>query len=239
MRPWRPPQLPAVGDAAPSIHLPEGDLQEDDVRWHPCYRVIASEYAGENLFDRLVDAKDLEAVQQIADLTNPVILDRLGEIELVPMADRIYGPGTGLIMAAFAFPTGPSRFAKGDRGTYYATKDRETAIAESRHHATNSLTGSGPCTLAKTVIEAALDAILVDIRQGRPAPRDIYDDRDYSTAQAFGELVRNLNGDGIVYDSVRHPGECVAIFRAWVLRKAQAAQTLMFEWNGNEIVSVH
>lgn len=245
MRPWRPPELPVLGGAAPAIHLPAGDLQETDVRWHPCYRIIASEYAGENLFDRLIDERDLvkrkdelEAAQQIADLTNPVVQDKLGEIELVPMADRIYGPGTGLIMAAFTFPSGPSRFSNGQFGTYYATKARETAIAESTYHARNSLAGSGPCVLEKTVVEADLAATLVDVRSGRPRPEGIYDD-EYSVAQAFGELVRNLKGYGILYDSARHEGgECVAVFRPNVLSRAQAAQTLLFEWNGSEIVDV-
>jgi hypothetical protein len=247
MRPWRPPELPLVGGVAASILLSAGgELQEEHIRWDPCYRVIATEYAGENLFDRLVDEQDLikrqtqlEMAQQIADLTNPVIQDRLGEIELVPLRDRIYGPGTGLIMAAFTYPTNPSRFSNGEFGAYYATNDRDTAIAESSYHAANSLRGSGPCVVEKSVIEAVLDATLVDVRQGCPSPPGIYDLEDYSTGQALGELVRKLDGYGIVYDSMRRAaGECAAVFRPPALRNAQAVQTILFDWNGEEIVGV-
>lgn len=234
MKPWPPAALLA------------GDLQEEHIRWRPCYRVIAKEYAGENLFDRLIDERDLlkrqeelEAAQQIADLTNPVVQDKLGDIELVPLADRMYGPGTGLIMAAFTFPTAPSRFSNGQFGCYYATKARETAIAESTHHAKNALAGSGPCVCEKTIVEANLDATLVDVRKGRPSPEGIYDLEDYAVGQAFGELIKGLNGYGIVYDSVRdRSGECVALFRPKALSNARAAETIRYEWNGEDIVRV-
>jgi hypothetical protein len=163
----------------------------------------------------------------------------LGEIELVPPADRIYGTGSGLIMAAFAFPGNPSRFSDGTRGTYYAAYDRLTAVAESRYHDEIVLRGSAPCVLEKTVIEADVDASLVDVRDGQPRPSGIYDSTDYAAGQAFGALVRRLEGFGVLYDSVRQPmGECAAIFRPPALRHAQAAQTLLYEWDGAGIVAV-
>lgn len=182
---------------------------------------------------------ELEATQQIADLTNPHVQDILGEIELVPLADRIYGPGSGLIMAAFAFPGNPSRFSDGTRGTYYAASDRDTAIAESRYHDEIVLQGSAPCVVEKTVIETQLDATLVDVQRGRPCPPGIYDPNDYAAGQALGALVRRLEGFGVLYDSVRRPGgECAAVFRPPALTKAQAVQTLLYEWDGSRIVAV-
>ena len=162
-----------------------------------------------------------------------------GNIELVPLSDRIYGIGSGLIMAAFAFPSRPSRFSDGTNGTYYAAFDLETAIAECRHHDEIFLQGSGPSVLEKTVVHAELDATLVDVRNGHPSPPHIYDPLDYATGQEFGGLVRRLEGFGILYDSVRNrSGECAAIFRPPALRHAQAVQTLYFDWDGTRIVAV-
>jgi len=182
---------------------------------------------------------ELEATQQIADLTNPHVQAMLGEIELVPLADRIYGPGSGLIMTAFAFPGNPSRFSDGTRGTYYAASDRDTAIAESRYHDEIVLQGSPPCVVEKTVIEAALFAMLVDVRGGRPCPPSIYDPQDYAAGQAFGALVRRLEGFGVLYDSVRRRGgECAAVFRPPALRNALVVQTVLYEWDGSRIAAV-
>ena len=57
-----------------------GDLLADDIDWRPSYRVITSEYAGENIFDRLTNdlpyteqADEAETLREIADLTNPQV----------------------------------------------------------------------------------------------------------------------------------------------------------------------
>ncbi len=208
--------------------------------------MIASEYVGVNLFDRLTSdaawSRDDEgrALREIADLTNSHVLHEAGRIELVRPEDRVYGPGSALIMASFAYPARPSRFSDGSSGgTYYAARTLETAIAETRYHETRTLRGSGPCVTEKTVIHAELDGALVDIRAGRARPAGVYDPDDYRTGQLFGGLVRELDGYGIVYDSVRHStGECVAIFRPSVLHGARAVQTLSYHWDGDRVATV-
>ena len=57
--------------------------------------------------------------------------------------------------------------------------------------------------------------------------------------------MRRLEGDGIVYDSVRdrdadgHPaGESAAVFRGPVLRNAVAARQLEYHWDGGQIARV-
>src|SRR5688500_10449690 len=182
--PWIPPALAAVGGAPISVAVAGGALQAERIAWSPSSRIIASEYAGENLFDRLVDDEDLEDLRAIADLTNPHALAEMGAIELVRPEDRIYGPGAGLIMAAFAWPGRPSRFSDGERGTYYAALGEATAVAETVYHDEVFLAGAGPVVLDKTLIEADLAGTLVDVRRGRPAPPDVYDPTDYTAGQA-------------------------------------------------------
>jgi hypothetical protein len=132
--PWRPPGLPALSLLQIDLEIDHAALVQTAERWSPCYRIIASEYAGDNLFDRLVEDRpyaeqvdETEALRDIADLTNPHVLAEMGLIELVIPQDRAYGRGSGLIMAAFADAGATSRFSDGTAGTYYAARDMDTA----------------------------------------------------------------------------------------------------------------
>ncbi len=238
--PWHPPGLGAVGGEEIALLLRGVTLQESRESWDPCHRIIASDNARENLFDRITEeSAEAESLREIADLSNPYVQSQLGQIELVKPEDRRYGPGTGLIMAAFAWPGRPSRFSDGSRGTYYAADSEETAVAETRYHDELFLAGSGPVVVEKTLLHAVLDATLVDIRLGCPSPTDVYHPTHYQAGQAFGGLVRRLDGHGIVYSSVRRANaECVAIFRPTALHNAQAVRTLEYEWDGNHISRV-
>jgi hypothetical protein len=243
---WRPPGLAALSLLQIDLEINHAALVQTAGTWSPCYRIIASEYAGENLFDRLVDdqpytdqAGETEALREIADLTNAHTLAEMGLIELVLPQDRAYGRGSGLIMAAFAFPGAVSRFSDGTAGTYYAARDADTAISETRYHAEQYLRGTAPCVTEKTLIEADLDGTFLDVREPHPAPGNIYDPADYTAGQALGSVVRKLQGYGILYDSVRHrEGECVAVMRPSVLHQATAVQTLQYVWDGSRVADV-
>jgi hypothetical protein len=244
--PWRPPGLSQLAALQIQLDVNGSALQECVETWTPCYRIVASEYAGENLFDRITDdlgyieqAKEAEALREIADLTSAHVLAEMGRIELVLPQDRVYGPGAGLIMAAFAYPGAASRFSDGSAGTYYAGQSVDTAVAETRYHADHYLRGSGPCVTEKTIIEAELDGTFLDVRRPRPAPAGIYDPVDYRAGQALGAVVRQMLGFGVLYDSVRDPGAaCVAVTRPPVLRQATAVQTLQYVWDGSKVTDV-
>lgn len=244
--PWRPPGLAQFQELGVEFNVDGQVLQETSEAWTPCHRIIASEYASENLFDRLVldrpypeQANEADTLRDIADLTNPHVLAEHGQIELIPAEDRTYVRGAGLIMAAFACPSPPSRFSDGSEGTYYAARSLDTAIAETRYHADQYMLGSGPCVTEKTVIEADLNGTFLDVRSGLPAPPDVYNLDDYRAGQTLGRIVRHLRGFGILYDSVRHDGgECVAVMRPPVLRDAVPVRTLQYVWDGTHITAV-
>jgi len=105
------------------------------IRWRPSWRIVPSRFPPIQLFERVADPADLEAIAVIESLTNPRLREEIGELGLVPSGDRVSGPGSSVIMAAFTHlnPAG-SRFTDGSFGVFYAAADMETAIAETKYH---------------------------------------------------------------------------------------------------------
>lgn len=233
--PWRPPAF--FAGMTVSVGAPGGTIMSSRVDWSAAARVIASEYAGESLFDQVASAAEYDDLMEVADLTNPAMRHAQGDVHLVPMEDRVYGPGAGLIMSAFSWPGRGSRFSDGTYGAFYAGRTLATAVAETVHHQTRVLAGLSSTVLEKTVLVVHVHEALVDIRRPHSVPPNVYDPVDYGMAQAFGATVRRFQAFGIVYQSVRDTpdGECVAIFRPPALSSARVQQTLEYHWDGQRI----
>src|SRR6185312_5570422 len=76
-----------------------------------------------------------DALIALEQLTNPRVRDEIGQISLVPIEERISGPGASYVMASFThINRRGSRFSDGTFGVYYAAAELETAIAETVHH---------------------------------------------------------------------------------------------------------
>lgn len=213
-----------------------------DVFWPRAVRIVPSPFPPTGLFDRVAEPAELEAVYHVESLTNPRLRQEWGELSLVPASDRIAGPGTGPIMAAFAHPApGGSRFSPGDYGVYYAAHDEETAISETVFQRERFLNYSKekPLRLQMRVYVGEISAALVDIRGARNTHPELVDPSSYAASQAFGSYHRAGGAWGIVYGSVRHEqGECVAIFRPPAARPVRQAKHLEYIWNGRRITDV-
>ena len=213
------------------------------VTWLPCWRIIPSRFPPIDLFERVADPADLEAIVALETLTNDRIRDAVGELQLVPQQDRISGRGTSHIMAAFTHlnPAG-SRFSDGTFGVFYAAYTLDTAIAETRYHREQFLraTSEPPLELDMRVLLADLQQHLPDIRGRQQDLPAIYAPEDYSAAQALGKRLRAQNSWGIVYDSVRHAGgECAAVFRPPALQNCRQERHLCYVWDGTRISMVY
>jgi hypothetical protein len=185
------------------------------VRWDAAIRIIPSRYPVVGIFDDVADPEDLEVVLALAAATNPRILDEAGELPLVRAADRISGPGTTPIMAAFTH-TRPSRFSDGSYGVYYAAADEATAIAETAYHRGRFLRDAAfpDERLDMRVYTARITGRYDDVR-AVPATDTIYDPESYAASQAHAAPIYAADElDGVVAASVRRPGgQCVAAFR--------------------------
>lgn len=213
------------------------------VRWTQACRIVPSRYPAVNLFDRVADAADFEALYALEAMTNERAREELGEVSRVPPEQRLYGPGSGPIMAAFTHVNvDGSRFADGSFGVFYAARERATAIAETRYHHARFLaaTSQGPMHLSMRLYHVAIDARLHDLRPRRPDFEACHDPRDYGPSRAMAEQLRRRQSAGVVYRSVRWAqGQCVGLFDPRGARHCVHAAYLMYAWDGQAFGDVY
>jgi len=212
------------------------------LEWKPSYRIVPSRFPPVGLYDRVANPADLDAVFVVEGLTNPRLRQEAGDISLVPPEDRVSGPGTTPIMAAFTHlsPEG-SRFSDGTYGVYYACRSLNTAVAESRYRREQFLmkTSEGPIELDMRTYLSDLQGDLHDIR-GRRDLGAIYDPNNYSASQVLGRELKAVNSFGIAYDSVRHPGgECAGVLRPPALSPCIQGSHFGYIWDGSRITTVY
>jgi len=207
--------------------------------WAPTYRAVPSRFPPTSLFDDVADERELAVVAAIQRLTNPRIRAELGQISLVPAEERVFGPGSTPVMAAFTHlnPEG-SRFSDGTWGVFYAAHSVATAVEETVYHREVFLaaTAEPPCDIEMRCYSTSIHAKLHDLRGGwKPQ----HDPDDYSAGVALARALREAGSDGLVYDSVRHAGgECVAVFYPDRVAPCVQAQHLMYRWDGKRIAQV-
>lgn len=212
--------------------------------WRPAYRIIPTRFPSIYLFDRVANAEDFEALNALEALTNDRVRDEQGQIEIVPPDQRIYGPGSGPIMAAFTHinPDG-SRFSDGRYGMFYAASTQQTAVAETQYHHGKflSATSEGPMRLEMRLYEVRIHADLHDLRVPEVVPDDVYAPDSWTASQVLGAALRTFGSAGVGYRSVRNPpsGECVGLYKPAGASGCVHAKHLLYEWDGKAFVAVY
>ena len=213
------------------------------VRWQQACRIVPTRYPAITLFDRGADAQDFDALYALEALTNERVRDELGHIESVAPAQRVYGPGSGPIMAAFTHVnTMGSRFSAGQYGVFYAARERATAVAETRHHHALFLAATlqPALHLPMRVYQVAVDARLHDLRPPGAVAEAVYARDDYSAARALGAQLHAAGSSGVAYRSVRQPrGQCVGLFSPQGARACLHAAYLLYAWDGARFTDVY
>lgn len=213
------------------------------ITWKPCWRIIPSRFPPIALFERVTEPDDLEAIFELETLTNPRLRDEVGDICLIPPKERISGPGTSSIMAAFTHlnPEG-SRFSDGSYGVFYAANNLDTAIAETRHHRERFMraTKQKHMELDMRVYVTDLDGEFHDLRGQKANQPLVYHNDNYAAGQHLAKTLRKAGSNGIAYDSVRREGgECVAVFCPRLLSNGRQERHLCYVWDGIRIASVY
>ncbi len=212
------------------------------ITWRPAYRVIPSRFPAVGLFERVASPEDFDALYALEAMTNDRIREEVGEISLVPPEERLFGPGSTCIMAAFTHlnPHG-SRFSDGSYGVFYCARKRDTAIAETRHHSAlfMAATAEPPMRLQMRLYRLDAQGEAIDLRKASRTDPQIVDPDDYGHAQGIGRQLRADGAQGILYPSVRHPGgECLAALRTGIVKNCLHAAYLEYNWTGQGIDAV-
>jgi hypothetical protein len=204
---------------------------------------VPTRYPAVSLFDRVADADDFDALYALEALSNERARDELGQIERVPKDQRIYGPGSGPVMAAFTHVNVlGSRFSDGRHGVFYAARERATALAETRHHHARFLaaTAQGPMHLPMRLYSVAIDARLHDLRPADAVDAAVFDPSDYGAARVLGHRLHAAGSAGVVYRSVRHPGgQCAGLFSPRGASGCVHAAYLLYAWDGKGFSDVY
>jgi hypothetical protein len=210
-------------------------------RWQPGFRIVPTRYPSISIFDRVADAREFDALYALEEMTNDRFREEAGKIELVAPKDRVFGPGSGPIMAPFTHinPLG-SRFSDGSYGVLYAARMRRTAIVETKYHHARFLaaTSEGPMHLPMRVYGVDVDAELHDLRRHGDAA--IFNPDSYNASRWLGRRLRDQGSAGVAYPSVRDAGgECVGLFKPRGAKSCRELAQLLYVWNGSELSDVY
>ena len=209
------------------------------VEWRPSWRIVPSRFPPVQLFERVAEPEDLDAVLALESLTN----ERLREAHAKQSGAAAAAAGSSVIAAAFAYRNlEGSRFSDGSFGVFYAAFDLDTAIAETVHHRERFMraTRQGRMELDMRVYLTDLAGDLHDLRGRRADYAEVYHPCDHTAGQRLALALRAAGSGGIVYDSVRRPGgECAAAFRPELLSSCRQERHLCYLWDGKAITAVY
>ncbi|CAB3786043.1 RES family NAD+ phosphorylase [Pararobbsia alpina] len=213
-----------------------------ELDWQPAWRVVPTRFPAINLFDRVANAEDFDALYALEALTNDRMRNELGEIDLVPAGERLYGPGSGPIMAALTHPNPlGSRFSNGAFGVFYCAREQRTAIAETRFHAARFLAATHEAPMRQQMRLYRVDAQgpAVDLRNAGARYATVLSPDTYAASQELANAIRKAGHAAIAYPSVRDEGlDCLAAFRTTLLRRCLHESYLEYGWNGKTIDTV-
>jgi RES domain len=218
-------------------------IDQRRVRWSQACRIVPTRYPAINLFDRVADAADFEALYALEAMSNERLREELGQVERVPRDERVFGPGSGPIMAAFTHVNVlGSRFSAGQFGVFYAARQRATAVAETRYHHSRFLaaTNEAAMHLPMRLYHVAIDAKLHDLRPQGTVSEAVYSPSDYGASQALGARLHAAGSAGVAYRSVRHDGgQCVGLFKPKGASACVHAAYLLYAWDGQRFGDIY
>ncbi|WP_350552581.1 RES family NAD+ phosphorylase [Pseudoalteromonas sp. 120-MNA-CIBAN-0494] len=203
--------------------------------WEKLHRLVPSHYPPIDLFENVASPDELEVVFAIESLTNDRLREEVGDLSLVTTEERISGPGSTPVMAAFTHISIPTRFTDGNEyGVYYGAKALDTAFAETIYHRERFLSATNEPDTELTM-RCYINKISLDLHDIRDDGFEhLYTD-DYIAPQQFAKHMRANGSNGLLYKSVRDEGGvCVAAFKPKAVTIPIQSGHYKYIWSGKK-----
>ena len=222
--------------------IDRGRIPRRRIHWAGARRIIRSIHPPIDLFEDIADPAYWPLLMSAEQKTNPRLMETIGNIDLVPAARRVVGPGASYLMAPFTHvsPDRASRFSTGTYGVLYAAERFETALAETIHHhkrfmARTAESAGWTSQFREIVFDVNVEAAH-DLRGDQALFAEALRPDSYAESQGLAADLHAGGADGIVYPSCRQPGgECVALFYPDLAANPVQALHLDYHWNGAEV----
>src|SRR5262245_43946614 len=105
----------------------------NSLHWKRSWRVINTRYPEVNLYERVVPAEDLPAIDEVERITSNRARQEAGEIHLLRSNDY-FGEGcSNDVKASFSYRVN-GRFSNRDFSAYYSAESIKTAACEKAYH---------------------------------------------------------------------------------------------------------
>jgi hypothetical protein len=202
--------------------------------------MVNSKFPPVSLFDDVMSPDDFDTAYALQVLTNPRLLDAVGDLSLVAVEEIPFGiDGTNYATAPFTHVNpDSSRFSDGSYGVLYLADTPDTAIAETRYHQEKyfrSVEGLHFDTVDMRCLKVVFSAELVngvDIAE-------IHLPNDYVPSRSFGAKIRGAGENGIQYCSVRNAGGiCWGLMSPRYVESARQTMHFEFIYDGKFISKV-
>jgi hypothetical protein len=218
------------------------DISIRAIHWKPAWRVIPTRYPEVDLYERVAEEKDIEAIKEIESLTNNRVRLQEKAVTFLRSKDHFTKSCSEDILAAFAYRS-DGRFTKVNVfGAFYISNTLKTAAFEKAHHYMQFLIDAHMVVASSTqmrVIKAEIKAMAHDIRGLRKTFSELYHPTNYKPAQEWAQKLWSEGSEGIVYDSVRNPGgQCAAIFSPQNIAHCHKERILTYSWDGKQTISI-
>lgn len=208
--------------------------------WKKAYRLINSSFPPVGVFEDTLDPDDLEMAFAIEAMTNDRLREDAGMLQRVAPSDRVSGPGSTAVMAAFTHIGNPSRFSDGTYGVYYCATSVDAAIAETKFHQERFLAATREASVEITMRAYVNKVVkpLVDVRDNSELHQP--EIASYAASQAFARKQRDGTTWGLLYRSVRLEGhECVAAFRPQAISLPVQGPHFRYVWDAKARCITH
>ncbi len=211
------------------------------LRWPAAVRIIRSAFPPIDLFEDIADPADWPLLINAEMKTNPRLMETIGNLDLVPPARRVSGPGASLLMAPFTHVSRDrqSRFSDGSFGVLYVGDAFETALFETVHHHARFMAKTRePAGWSSQFREIVLsvEGSLHDLRGEAVRESELLQPDDYAAGQALGARLRGGGSEGVVYPSVRRAGgECAGLLWPDLAADPVQGRHLDYHWDGKRV----